>query len=814
MRRDVAHAIRVLWKSPRFTLAALLVLALGIGANSAMFSLVYSVLLRPLPYRDAGRIAVILGTAEHRDTQFSLPPGVFLDFRARTHSFSDMAAAELWSPSLTDAGGAEELHGVRATSAIFDVFGVPATHGRTFLAEDQRPDSPRVVVIAASLWKRRFGGDAGIVGRTITLNREPHTIVGVLPEDFYFPPFWARDTEIYTMLPATPRWAQDRVISTLRIFARLKPGVDWAQARGDVRGVAAQLAHEYVQQAKTSAAATPVLEKSVGSLRTPLVILLGAVACVLLIACANLANLFLARGAGRQKEAAIRQALGASRGGLVRYMLTESLLISFAGGFLGLAAACFALHAFVAGLPEMGSFHMPRAQEIVIGPAAIGFHFAVCLVAGLLFGIAPALRLSQVDLNAALKDSVRGSTGGGSRRFRGILVASEVALALMLLAGAGLLMQSFAKLRDVKPGFEPRGMVAVNVAVSGSDHAGGDPRAAFYRDAVGRLRALPGVTAASAINHVPIAGDLFRFEIQIEGRPVPPPGEAPSATYRVAMPDYFRTAGMHVVHGRAFDEHDTEAATRVAVVNQTMARNEWPGEDAIGKRFRMNTTGGPTQWYQVVGIVQDVKQIAWSASPDNEMYLPYLQDPAYQHSRFGYMTMTMVLRTAAPVDSLATAIRDQVRAIDRNVPVTSILPMQQVVDDTVWLPRLEMSVLAAMAGLALVLATVGIYAVVSYVVSGRTQEIGIRMALGADAAAVARLVLSQSLAPVAIGALLGVAGTVVLSRWMRALLFEVDAADPLTLATVTAILLTVAITAALAPARKASRVDPVSALRG
>jgi putative ABC transport system permease protein len=778
-----------------------------------MFSLVYSVLLRPLPYRDPGKIAVILGTAEHRDMPFSLPPAVFLDFRARTRSFSAMAAAELWSPSLTGSGEAEELHGIRTTAATFDVFGVPAIQGRTFLPEDERPDSPRVVVIATSLWKRRYGGGAGAIGSKILLNREPYTVIGVLPDNFYFPPFWARDTEIYTPIPATPRWAQDRVISTLRIFARLKPGVEWQQARADVRGVAAQLAAEHVQQAKTSAVATPVLEMTVGSVRTSLVILFGAVACTLLIACANLANLFLARGTGRQKEAAIRQALGASRGALIRQMLAESLVVSFAGGVLGLFAAWAALQAFLSGLPEMGNFHMPRASEIAIGPAAAGFHLLVCALAGVLFGIVPAIRASRVDLNAALKDALRGSTGAGGHGIRGVLVAGEVALALMLLASAGLLVQSFRKLRDVNPGFESRGMVAVNVAVSGSDHARAERRAQFYRDAVEQFRSLPGVTAASAVNHVPLAGDVFRFGIEIEGRPNPAPGEEPSAVYRVAMPQYFRTAGIRVMHGRAFDERDSETTTRVAMINQTMARTEWPNTEAIGKRFRMSTVGGPTAWYEVVGIVQDVKQHRWAGGADSEMYLPFLQDPAYQHSSYGYLTMTIVVRANGSPESLAGAIRDQVRTLDSNVPVTTILPMQQVVDDTVWLPRLEMSVLAAMAGLALVLATVGIYAVVSYIVGGRMQEIAIRMALGADAASVARLVVLQSLGPVLAGAVAGLAGTIALARWMRTLLFEIDAADPATLAVVTSLLVAIAIGAALAPARRASRVDPVAALR-
>jgi putative ABC transport system permease protein len=511
---------------------------------------------------------------------------------------------------------------------------------------------------------------------------------------------------------------------------------------------------------------------------------------------------------------AIRQALGASRGSLIRYMLAESLVMAFAGGLLALFVAWAALHAFIAGLPEMGNFHMPRAGEIAIGPTVIGFHLLVCAIVGVLFGIAPALRASSVDVNETLKDAVRGSTGAGGRGFRGVLVASEVALALMLLAGAGLLMQSFRKLCDVNPGFEPRAMVAVNVAVSGSDHARGDRRAQFYRDAIEHLRALPGVTSASAVNHVPLAGDVFRLSIEIEGRRAPRPGEKPSAVYRTAMPDYFRTAGIRVVRGRIFDERDTESTTRVAVVNQTMARTEWPNTEAIGKRFRMGTSEGNTEWIQVVGVVQDVKQHSWTGGADNEMYLPFLQDHQYQHGNFGYLTMTLVLRTPYAGQFLASGIREQIRALDPNVPVTSIVSMQQVVDDTVWLPRLEMDVLAAMAALAFVLATVGIYAVVSYVVSGRTQEIGIRIALGADAGAVARLVIRQSLRPVATGALAGLACTLALARWMRTLLFEMDAADPATLAIVTAVLVTVAVLAALAPARRAAKVDPVAALRG
>ena len=812
MRKDLFHAVRVLWKSPRFAFTAIAVLALGIGANSAMFTLVYSVLLRPLPYAEPDRVAVILGTSPLRDAPFSMPPADYLDYRARTHSFGPMAAAELWSSSLTGTGEAEELRGIRTTAALFDVFGVQAAQGRTFLPEDDRPEAPRVVMLAASLWKRRFGGEPDIIGRTLTLNREPYTVIGVLPEDFYFPPFWGGDTEIYTPIAWTPAKAQDRVVSTLRTFARLKPGVTWEQARADVRAVASQLEREYASHAKVSAMATPVLEMSVGKVRTSLLILSGAVGCTLLIACANLANLFLARGVGRLKEAAIRQALGASRQAVVRHLLAESLVVSFAGGLVGLLVASAAVGGFLAWLPAAGWFRLPRQQEVAMGPAAVGFHLAVCVLTGLLFGLAPAWRASRVDLNTALKEAWRGSTAGG-QGFRNLLVAGEMALALMLLAGAGLLMQSFRKLRELPAGFEPRHMVAVNVAVSGSEHARPERRSAFYREAVEQLRRLPGVEAASAVNHVPMAGDVFRMEIDLEGQPAPRAGDIPSAIYRVALPGYFRAAGMRMVRGRDFSERDTESAARVAVVNQTLARRSWPGGEAIGKRFRISTASGPTPWYEVVGIIRDSKQRNWEAASESEMYLPFLQDTAYLHNPASFLTMTLVMRTGAPSAMIAPAVREQIRALDANVPVTAITQMEEVVDGAVWLPRLEMTVLSGMAVLALFLATVGIYAVVSYVVSGRTQEIGIRMALGADAQAVSRLVLRQSMVPVAVGAALGIAGTLTMARWMRTVLFEVDAADPATLAAVTLLLVAVAGAAALGPARRAARLDPVGALR-
>uniref|UniRef100_Q020L6 Permease n=1 Tax=Solibacter usitatus (strain Ellin6076) TaxID=234267 RepID=Q020L6_SOLUE len=810
MGRDLLYSLRVLRRSPRFTATAMLVLALGTGANTAMFCLVNSVLLRPLPYHDPGRIGVLLASSETRAGAFSMPPADFLDFRARNRSFTAMAAAELWSPSLTGDSEPEQLQGLRASASLFDVLGVPAVIGRAFRLEDERAGAAPVVVLGAGVWKRRFGGDRSIVGRAITLNRASYTVIGVLPEGFYFPPFWASDAEIYTPLLWTPAKAQSRDGSTLRCFGRLKPGVTWSMASVEMRGIAGQLAAEFpASNAGKSAVLTPLHDMAVGSVRGSLRILLAAVGCTLLIACANLANLFLARATGRAREMAIRQALGAARATLVRQLLTESLVVSLAGGAVGLAAAWTIVKAFLAALPASGNFRMPRAQEIALDPAAIAFHLAICLAAALLFGLLPALRASRNNLSGAMKSASRAATADrAGLRIRGVLVVSEIALALVLLAGAALLLESFRKLHNLDAGFDPRNLVAVNVAVAGSGHAQPDRRSAFFREAVDRLRSLPGVTSASAVNHVPLAGDTFRLGIAIEGRPAPRPSDDVNAIYRVALPGYFHTMGMRFRRGRDFDARDIEGSPLVAVVNQTMARRYWPGEEAIGKRFRLRQ-----EWISVIGVIADPKQQVWSAPSDSEMYLPYLQDASYLHDPGSFLSMTLVVRTAGGASTVTAAIREQIARIDRNVPVTAILPMEQVISGAVWQARLSAAVFAAFAALALVLATTGIFAVMSYIVTGRTQEIGIRMALGARQGDVLLMVLLQSMKPVAAGIAIGLCGAFALTGLMKTLLYETSPTDPALLAAVSLLLIAVAAVAGLLPARRASRIDPLTALR-
>jgi putative ABC transport system permease protein len=570
-----------------------------------------------------------------------------------------------------------------------------------------------------------------------------------------------------------------------------------------MRGVAAQLAAEYpASNAGKSAVLTPLHDMAVGGVRSSLRILLAAVGCTLLIACANLANLFLARATGRSKEMAIRLALGAARGALVRQLLTESLLVSLAGGAVGLAAAWGIVKAFLAALPVSGNFRMPREQEIALDPTVVAFHLALCVAAALLFGLLPALRASRGSLTS------RGATTDRSGfRIRGALVVSEIALALILLAGAALLLQSFRKLQNLDPGFDPRNLVAVNVAVSGSGHAQPDRRSAFFREAVDRLRTLPGVTSAGAVNHVPLAGDTFRLGIAIEGRPAPRASDDVNAIYRVALPGYFHTMGMRLLRGRDFDARDIEGAPLVAVINQTMARRYWPGENAIGKRFRLRQA-----WISVAGVIADPKQQVWYAPPDSEMYLPYLQDAAYLHDPGSFLSMTLLVRTAG-ASAVPSAIREQIARIDRDVPVTSILPMEQVISGAVWQARLSAAVFAAFAILALVLATTGIFAVMSYIVTGRTQEIGIRMALGARQGDVLWMVLLQSLKPVAAGIAIGLCGAFALTRLMKTLLYETSPTDPALLAAVSLLLISVAAVAGLLPARRASRIDPLTALR-
>jgi putative ABC transport system permease protein len=815
MLGDVRHSIRVLLKMPRFTALAVSVLALGIGATSVVFSLVHSVLLRPLPYSAPDRLMVVMETLERQGVERPMPAADYQDFRDQGASFESMAAAEAWAPALTGVDKAEELHGLRASASLFRVLGVQAALGRGFIPADEQPGAVRVVVLADSLWRRRFGADRSVIGQVIRLNGHPATIVGVMPEGFYFPPFWATKAEIYTAPAYGPERAQDRVIGSLRAFGRLKPGVRIEAARAELQGIARRdaLAHPRTNEGRT-ASVTPLHERTTGTVRTPLLVLLAAVAFTLLIACANVANMLLARATARRREIAIRESLGAERWRLIRQFLTESLVLSLAGGLLGLVLALAATPVLLAAIPESGMFRLPRQQEASVHGAAILFNFLLCAGTGILFGMAPAFASGRSDLTRDLKDTGRGSTAGRPGvRLRTILVGAEVALAVMLLAGSGLLIRTFQNLRTIDPGFDPKGAVAISLALGGSEHSRPDLRAQLYVDALERIRNVPGVRSASAVNHVPLAGDLFGAPVMAEGRPQGKLSEMPNAVYRVAMPGYFGALGMTLLAGRDFDSHDTEQASPVAVINSAMARRLWPGENALGKRFKTGDLQSPTQYMTVVGIIKDVKQWEWAKMADSEFYVPFWQDRLYLHDPANFATLTLVVRTVGDAAALAPALRQQIWAIDPNVAIPSVLLMDQVVSDSLWQPRASMALLTAFSALAALLSGIGIYGVMSYVVAGRTQEIGVRMALGASNRDVIRMVLRQAMRPVVVGGCIGMVTAAGLTRLMAALLYGVKPNDPLVFAAVTVLLAGVAAAGALLPARRAAAVDPITALR-
>jgi predicted permease len=805
--QDLRYGLRSLLKRPGFTAVAVVTLAVGVGANTALFSVVNAVLLRPLAYRDADRLVVALHGGND-----PVSPADFAEWRGQKKVFEQMSAAEFWTPSLTGRDRPEQLWAVRASDNLFAMLGVEPALGRAFQPGDDQPGAAPVVVLSRRLWLRRFGGDPAVVGQTLTLDGRAHTVVGVMPEGFEFPLFWATKAEMWAPLPLAER-AGSRGRS-LRVFARLKPGVTHAQAQGEMETIARRLALEHPEtNAKLDAVVTPLHQKVVGDVKPTLLVLLGAVGFVLLIVCANVANLLLARASARHREMALRLALGATRGRLVRQLLTENLLLAALGAGGGLLLAVWLVGLFVSGVPEDA---LPRQQAIGVDSAALAFTALLSLLTAAFFGLAPALSASRTDLNEALKEGGRQSAGGGARgqKLRRLLIVAEVALAMILLAGAGLMLRSFLSLRSLDPGFDQTNLLTMTVSVAGTRHAPAPMRAAFFREAVERVRRLPGVEEASAINHLPLAGDAWGFSFNIEGSPEPAPGEQPKATYRVASPDYFRTMRIPLVEGRAFDERDDEQSPGVVVVNESMARRYWPGVESVGRRIRLASSPADAPWLTVVGVVRDVKQQSWEEEAGPEMYLPYAQSPSYlRNPAPHYSYLSLVVRTTADPVQSAAAVREAVWAIEPNAPVSGVATMDEVVSRQTWRPRLSTLLLLGFALAALILAAVGIYGVLSYSVAQRTHEIGVRMALGAQARDIRRMVVRQGMALAGLGIAAGLAGAFALTRLMSKLLYGVSAADPPTLAAVAILLGAVAFLACYLPARRATRVDPMEALR-
>jgi predicted permease len=799
---DFKHAVRSLAKSPRFAIVAVLALAIGAGANTAMFSVVYNVLLKPLAYPHPERLVFLQESDLRTGDAFPVAPATYADWVVQQHAFQSIASAEAWGASLTGMGRPEQLDALHVSPSLLDVLETPPTLGRAF-----RPEDDHVVLLSYGLWQRRFGADPQVLGRALTLNGESYQVAGVMPRGFQFPPFWQEKAELWAPLVTNPGRIHDRSGRSLRIFARLNTGVSIDRARAEMAAIARRLEWAYPKtNAGAGARVTPLEEAVGGKVRPVLTALFAAVAFLLLIACANVANLLLARATGRQKEIALRIAIGASRARIVRQLLAESLVLSLAGTICGLLLAYAAIHALAASIPEGSRFTLPRYQEIGLGAPVLLFAFSVSTLTAILFGLAPALQFSRPDLNSALKEGGRGSAGVTRASLRGALVIGEVAISLMLLSGAGLTIRSLWKLSAIDSGFDPKNLLSMTVNAAASEYKPVEKRNALFRAALDRVAAIPGVRSSSAINHLPLAGDEWTFPFLVEGQPIPKPEDTPGAIFRVVFPRYFETMRIKLVSGRDFTEHDNAASPRVAIINQSMARHHWPGVDPIGKRFRLHLND---PWVNIIAVARDAEQSDWGAAAANEYYFPFGQNPV-DFQRYA----SFVVRTAADPAALAPAIEKAVWSLDPDLPIAEVQTMQQVVSRAVWRPRFSASLLGGFAALALALAAIGIYGVVSYGVSQRAREIGIRMALGARPSDVLRRVLGEGAKFAAAGSAIGIAGSLLLTRYLETELYQVKAGDPTVMTLSAAALAAIALVASWLPARRATRVDPAVALRG
>ncbi len=797
--QDLRYGARMLLKRPGFTLIAVITLALGIGANAAIFSVVNAVLLRPLPYKDPDRLIMIRETKLPQFPEFSVSPGNFLDWRKQNTVFERLVAFTGASFNLIGAGDPEQIRGMKVTDGFFAALGAQPQLGRDFLTEEDQPGRNNVVIMSHGLWQRRFGGDPKILGQAITLDGRNYTVIGVMPATF---PFGGRDLDLWTPMAFTPQQAQSHGGHWLATIGRLKPGVTVDQSRAEMIAIAGRLAAQY-PGANTgwSVKLMPLLEFTVRSVKPALLVLLAAVAFVLLIACVNVANLLLARAAGRQKEIAIRAALGAGRVRIVRQLLTESALLALLGGAVGLLLAKWGMDLLLKLAPQ----NLPRMSSVSLDGRALAFTAAVTLLTGMIFGLVPALQSSRPNLNETMKDAGRGSTEGGRRQLiRNALVVLEVASALVLLAGAGLMIKSFWRLQKVDPGFNPDNALTLSVALPQKKYPEESQRVAFFQQLLEKVGALPGVQAAGASNVLPLAGD-FVLAFVVQGRPPLPPGAGQSTNFYSASADYFKAMGIPLRRGRLFTERDIKDSQHVAIINETMAKKIFPDEDPIGKRITFDTGANNPDWYEIVGIVGDVKHYGLDQATPLQTYEPYTQQT------FPYMTL--VARAAGDPTNLTAAIRNAVLQLDKEQPIADVRTLDQLLSTSIAQQRFSMLLLGVFAAVAMLLAAVGIYGVLSYSVTQRTHEVGIRMALGAGRHDVLRLLIGHGMLLTLIGVAAGLAAAFALTRLMSTLLFDVSATDPITFGLIALLLVTVALLACWIPARRATKVDPLVALR-
>ncbi|HSE37573.1 MAG TPA: ABC transporter permease [Blastocatellia bacterium] len=796
--QDLRYGARSLRKNPGFTAIAVITLALGIGANTAIFSVVNGVLLRSLPYREPDRLVMVYGISlQAAQGKSPLCAADFLDWKSQNQVFESLAGFSSNRFNYTGGENPEQIEGAWVTADFFETIGVQPALGRAFLPDEDLPKTPPTVVISDGFWRRHLGSDPNVVDQQITLNARAFTVIGVMPAGFRFP---EKDTEL---------WAAERLAPTGRGpyymwgLGRLGPGATVERAQSEMDLIARRVQDQINSPTRdwtwTSVSLT---ERIVGKIRPALLVLLAAVVFVLLIACANIANLLLARATAREKEMSVRIALGASRARLLRQLLTESLLLAAVGTMAGLPLAVWGVHFLIALSPA----DFPRLQEITIDGRVLGVTVLVALGCGLIFGLAPALQSSGLDLNEALKEGGRGGDGSGRRRMRSALVVIEIAFSLLLLVGAGLMIKSFMKLQSVNPGFKPAHILTMHLTLPRARYDSDEKIISYYRQLIERVTSVRGVDAAGLSISLPPDHLEVSDSFSIEGKPWPEGASEPFVPVVFISPEYFTALGVPILQGRSFDQADKQDSPLVVIINQTLAERYLPGENPLGKRFRVGGAERPgTPWMEIVGMVGDVKYSGLDSKPEPAYYVPLAQNV--------WRAAYLVVRGQTNPTSLVSAIREQIWDLDKDIPIANLATMDQLLAESVAVPRFRTLLLGIFAALALALATVGIYGVISYSVTQRTHEIGIRMALGAQGGEVMTLVIRQGMVLALIGVAMGLAGSFALTRLIESLLFEVSTTDLGTFAGVAALLIVVAVLACWIPARRASRVDPMTALR-
>jgi len=796
---DLRYGIRRLLKSPGFALVAVVALGLGIGANTAIFSLVDRVLIRPMPYADPDRLVTLWEDASYINFPRNTPSVAnFEDWKKQNQVFTGLAGSRDRAGSLTGDGPPEMVLGGAVTINLFEVLGVQPILGRAFTEDDDRP-GVNVIILSYGLWQSRYGAEPGVIGRSILMNDAKTTIIGVMPPGFTLP---KRKTQFLSPAQFTPQMLNNRRQHLLAVIARLKPGITLARAQSDMTAIAGRLAQQYPEtNRQLGAVVVPLKDQIVGNTGTALLVLLAAAGCVLLIACANVANLLLAKAAAREREMAIRTAMGAARGRLIIQMITESVMLALAGGVLGLLLARLSMRVLVALIPT----GLPGASELSIDGRLLAFTLGISLLTGIVFGIAPAFETTSLEVSEKLKEGGRAGVSGKRRRFRDALVVAEVALALILLVSAGLLLQTLRNLHAIDAGFNPENILTMSTRLPSPKYADPSKRVAYFEAVVQKIRGLPGVVSAGFTSNLPFTSQGYTADFSIEGRPFAP-GTSQNALYREVTKDYLQALRVHLLEGRLFGSDDRANSLPVVIINETFKKQFWANESPLGKRVQ--TSGDNTPYQTIVGVVADVRERGLELDMKPAVYLPVVQLP------FGWNNPhQLAIRTAMDPHAIAKAAREAIWAVDRDQPIADVRTMDDIVDLEVANHKQQTALLGVFAALALVLASLGIYGVLSYAVTQRTREIGVRVALGASISDVTRMVVGHGIALTMLGIAIGTGVALAVTRSMTKLLVGVQAADPAIYAAVALLLSIVALVACYVPAARAARVDPMVALR-